>query len=566
MVESYGSVEIVPNQQHNEQHNDDYHHHEQTSSRSHKTKRVGAFMVLFFLSLFTLRQRTFPYLNHEQASLVVTSLRAKEEDSNMLPRFFENTLQWRRVEKDDGTIDHYIGFLEFCSDGKKKFFYRAVSNTSDASTPCIIDEQSSNISPLIRMYPQTQYHLVLINRSHQPTNLHTHGLHVKGVGTVDDITRNVDPGNCLMYHYRIRDDSDVGTFWYHSHRHPLAANQVAGGAHGLLIVDELSLKKYPPHLERFFKNEVLLQYSSILEKSKSSQTRTNLINGKQEAMELVLRSNQYYYFRVSAVVISDPISYMEVLPKEACEVRPMAYDGVYRSELPHPKPSHKHMLTSSSRVDLSVICQNDADIIFHQGSKNEGSNLVNLKVVDDMTDMHESSPFWDHERKTFWNPKRPYYMPNFLDFNTTFWQFDKWNVTMDEALKDENGTTIKEISINQIRWDPDISIREFQLNQLVEWSLINTAAHPFHIHINRMQIVQEGGCGERYEVGEYYDTIASKDPCTIRMQFWDFAGRIVAHCHKLKHEDRGMMVWVDVVGGSDHGVRGTPEVQCSSII
>ena len=133
MVESYGSVEIVPNQQHNEQHNDDYHHHEQTSSRSHKTKRVGAFMVLFFLSLFTLRQRTFPYLNHEQASLVVTSLRAKEEDSNMLPRFFENTLQWRRVEKDDGTIDHYIGFLEFCSDGKKKFFYRAVSNTSLSS-------------------------------------------------------------------------------------------------------------------------------------------------------------------------------------------------------------------------------------------------------------------------------------------------------------------------------------------------------------------------------------------------------------------------------------------------
>ena len=96
---------------------------------------------------------------------------------------------------------------------------------------------------------------------------------------------------------------------------------------------------------------------------------------------------------------------------------------------------------------------------------------------------------------------------------------------------------------------------------------MNTKAHPFHIHINRMQVAQDGGCGYRYEVGEYYDTIASKTPsCKIRMQFWDFAGRIVAHCHKLKHEDQGMMVWIDVVGGPEHGVHGASQVECSSSI
>jgi FtsP/CotA-like multicopper oxidase with cupredoxin domain len=367
----------------------------------------------------------------------------------------------------------------------------------------------------------------------------------------------------LEYHYRIKDNADVGTFWYHSHRHPIASEQVAGGAYGMLIVEQHSLQSYPAHLQRFFQNEVLLQYASILDKK--STTLTNLLNGKQDPLNITMNSKHYYYVRVSFVIISDSINYLQFVPSDACEVRPMAYDGVYRSSLPHPESTHKHMMTTSSRLDLAVQCHQDATIVFHQGAVSDGANLVNVQVSNQDDSNKMASPFWNDKQKTSWNPRRPYYMPDLADVNTNFWKVATWTVTMDDLTIKDNGNMTKEVSINQIRWNPAIAIRQFRLGQLVEWTLINTEKHPFHIHINRMQIVQKGGCGYRYEEGEYYDTIASDAPCRIRMQFWDFAGRIVAHCHKLHHEDKGMMVWIDILGGVEHGVNGTSQVQCSDI-
>lgn len=498
--------------------------------------------------------------------------------------YFEE-FSWQKIEDEyDGSV-YYLGFLEFCSIGEKQFFYRTASS-ANSSLPC---GENATASPVIRIVPRTNYKLILINRSHQPTNLHTHGLHVAGVGMVDDVsgsvseliyanpnfnanliplnhffvqvTRNVDPGNCLEFHYRIKDNADVGTFWYHSHRHPIAAKQVGGGAYGMLIVEPSSYKRYPSHLQSLFQNEILLQYASMLDKK--TQTRTNLLNGKPEALNITMDSNDYYYVRVSFVVISDAINYLQFVPSHACEARPMAYDGVYRSSLPHSQSSDKHMMTTSSRLDLAVQCHEDATIIFHQGSLSEGAKLVNIEVSNENDNKALASPFWNVTNQSFWHPWRPYYMPDLADVNTNFWKVATWNVSMDDSTNNMNGTVAKEVSINQIRWDPAIAIRQFRIGHLVEWTLINTGKHPFHIHINRMQIVQEGGCGYRYEEGEYYDTIASDAPCRIRMQFWDFAGRIVAHCHKLKHEDSGMMVWIDVTGGIEHGVNGTNQTQCS---
>lgn len=105
------------------------------------------------------------------------------------------------------------------------------------------------------------------------------------------------------------------------------------------------------------------------------------------------------------------------------------------------------------------------------------------------------------------------------------------------------------------------------MGQLAQWELVNTRAHPFHIHINRMQIMQPGGCGYRYEQGEYFDSIAAAtSSCWVRLRFMDYAGRIVAHCHKLKHEDRGMMVWFNVTNGPGAGVQATPAEQCWNVV
>ncbi|CAJ1932625.1 unnamed protein product [Cylindrotheca closterium] len=518
-----------------------------------------------FKNIHTFQDEESSLIQDTSNSVVLSSTTSSSallasENSTSLESF-----QWRRVSNGN----FYVGYLEFCNIGNDTFFYRtAVSPTNSSSIPC--ENSKSTVSPVIRIRPRMNYKLILINRSNQPTNLHTHGFHVSGVGISDDITRKVDPGFCLEYHYRIKDNADVGTFWYHSHRHPISSKQVAGGAYGLLIIDEPHMDTFPLHLQRFFRNEVLLQYAGIRHKDKIH--RTHLLNGRKEAMNITMNSNEYYYFRVSFVVISDPVSYFEILPEGACEARPMAYDGVFRSTLPHPESSAKHMLTLSSRLDLAMKCTDDAQVVFHQGELSSGAGLLNIRVIGDDNDASKetkskqvrASPYWDAEQETSWTPRRPYYMPDLVNVNTNFWKVNKWNVTMDSVMVTKGNDTkpVKKWSINQMRWDPDIAIRELQLGQLVEWTLVNTGPHPFHIHVNKMQIVQEGGCGYRYEEGEYYDTISSEEPCLVRLQFWDFSGRIVAHCHKLSHEDHGMMVWIDVMG-SDHGVNGTKQAECS---
>jgi hypothetical protein len=115
--------------------------------------------------------------------------------------FFEHVLEWKEVSASDyasnhtesdesgGSGHHYAAAIEFCSDpDTNSYGYGPVGG-------CV----PGGPAPLIRMRPKTFYHLTLYNNGHIDTNVHTHGLHVSGVGTVDDVTRVAKPGECLTY-------------------------------------------------------------------------------------------------------------------------------------------------------------------------------------------------------------------------------------------------------------------------------------------------------------------------------------------------------------------------------
>jgi hypothetical protein len=70
------------------------------------------------------------------------------------------------------------------------------------------------------------------------------------------------------------------------------------------------------------------------------------------------------------------------------------------------------------------------------------------------------------------------------------------------------------------------------------------------MHVYHMQIAPPGGCGGMYENGEYFDIISSQvGDCKVRFKLLDYGGRVVLHCHILRHEDGGTMGWVNVTGG-----------------
>ena len=94
--------------------------------------------------------------------------------------FFNVTLPWKQVQmsdshslSSDSMNNHYKAVIEFCSDPTQDLYgYGLLGECIPGQT-----------TVLIRMKPKQFYHLTLVNNGHIDTNLHTHGLHVSGVGT-----------------------------------------------------------------------------------------------------------------------------------------------------------------------------------------------------------------------------------------------------------------------------------------------------------------------------------------------------------------------------------------------
>ena len=86
------------------------------------------------------------------------------------------------------------------------------------------------------------------------------------------------------------------------------------------------------------------------------------------------------------------------------------------------------------------------------------------------------------------------------------------------------------------------------LGTLEEWTVRNTSKelHPFHIHVNDFQVISVNG--RPYDAHGWQDTVPLPigGEVVMRMQFNDFTGKYVFHCHILAHEDNGMMAVVDV--------------------
>ena len=76
---------------------------------------------------------------------------------------------------------------------------------------------------------------------------------------------------------------------------------------------------------------------------------------------------------------------------------------------------------------------------------------------------------------------------------------------------------------------------------------VNAAVHPYHMHINHMQLttVGGGGWGGWHQEGDFVDTYLGTG--TVRFITADFKGEAMMHCHLLLHEDMGCMAQMYIV-------------------
>jgi FtsP/CotA-like multicopper oxidase with cupredoxin domain len=85
------------------------------------------------------------------------------------------------------------------------------------------------------------------------------------------------------------------------------------------------------------------------------------------------------------------------------------------------------------------------------------------------------------------------------------------------------------------------------------WQVMASDGHPFHIHINHF-LVCPNRSNKEPDFAHWRDTYwvqADDGPQSFLMNFRRFTGRFVLHCHKLNHEDEGMMELQEICAPGD---------------
>jgi len=437
---------------------------------------------------------------------------------------------------------NFIGRLAFCSRGSSLFGYR---DASIANSPCTFP------GPTIRMKSGSRYLLSLSNTlsGTTATNLHTHGLHISGDGNADNVFRSLTPGQCLFYSYNISANHATGTYWYHAHLHQSTYPQVLGGALGALIIEDkraddtfvdVPTAVRTPNFETWSTtNEKLLFFAVVT--ALNTRTVNGMIMTTPPLLSLV--ANQWYRLRIAVSIPTGEDSIFS-FPNN-CEVREMARDGMWLSSVPAAQLS-SYTVSSPSRVDLAIRCTVPNSPAF----LNWGTSRVQLLIASGTT--NSGTPYGPNT--STWQPIRPNYMPDLRN----------------AVIQQRNFIAATNIGISwngapAIRFDmnDDIATLEFDRNYELVFNATNR--HPMHVHIFPMQIVGRfannqvvpGNCG-KYRAGEWYDSVIENSArCVARFRTADFGGKLVCHCHNLRHEDSGAMAWL-TVNGDPNTISTTP--------
>ncbi len=112
---------------------------------------------------------------------------------------------------------------------------------------------------------------------------------------------------------------------------------------------------------------------------------------------------------------------------------------------------------------------------------------------------------------------------------------------------------------------PNAPVLQPRLDSIEEWTFSNrnNDSHPIHVHVNDFQVTRYFDPTTGLETGPgmwYADTAELPRPTlivgedvgvpaelSIRSKFEDYIGLFVMHCHRLNHEDNGLMLLVNII-------------------
>ncbi|MGH3904109.1 MAG: multicopper oxidase family protein [Pseudonocardiaceae bacterium] len=395
--------------------------------------------------------------------------------------------------------------------------------------------------PTLRVHPGELLRVRLINQLDQPTNLHTHGLHVSPERNGDNPFVTVDPGASFDYAFRIPNTHPAGTFWYHPHHHGFVANQIFGGLAGALLID--GGPDLPVDRERvlLITDTTLNSSGQVIpagpmEKMMGREGELVLVNGQhQPAVQAAYGASERWR------VINGCVSRVLSLRIEDHRLTHVAADGYF---LPAPVDRDRVVLSPGNRADVVVrpAAVGDYKLItdpHDRGSPGMGGMGSTSRGPITLATLSVSGP-----------PERAVRLPSTLPAPPA----PPGPVVRQRALTFAMGMGMgmgmgeMAFTIDGRAFDPQRVDQTVRLGTTEEWlvSNISPMEHSFHLHVWPFQVIEDSTGTPPDAALQDVVRLPARGWVRLRIHFADFPGRSVYHCHTLDHEDAGMMATIQV--------------------
>ena len=388
--------------------------------------------------------------------------------------------------------------------------------------------------PQLELEPGDLVQLELHNRLKNPTNLHFHGLHIPPNGTADNVFLRVTPGQKQSYSFTLPDNHPAGLFYYHPHNHGTVADQVFGGLGGALLVrgeldripevqaaqeEVLVLKDLPAANEGSGSGVMLGREGSILSVNGQVNPELQVAAGGLLRLRLLNASNARFW----RLALEDHTMHL------------IATDG---GALEQPVPLQELLLVPGERADVLVQ-------VAPEGGRFRFSNLPyrhlgrpGMGMRRPVTDQHQTDIVATVSTNGAVTPQP---LPQrLLQVEELSSPIRTRRFVMNHGIAPSMGMAFL---INGQRYNHARIDMSFRLGETEDWELVNRGVmdHPFHLHVNPMQVISRNGRPEPYRAWRDVVLVRSGETVRVRTRFNDFVGKSVYYCHIFDHKDLGMM-------------------------
>jgi len=409
------------------------------------------------------------------------------------------------------------------------------------------------------------------------SNLHYHGGHVSGELPSDDVEYSVTPGGCYSYYTEFPDNHMPGTHWIHPHVHGSSTLQVGGGAALAMIVeDDPESFPIPPEVETA--NDVLLFVQDFEKKQIDDRANDSFDDGVTDSVWNLTYSDEFDLprfrlvngkFRPNLTIITGEWTRLRVVyagwrrsnsnlqlefDTNLCETNLLAKDGIYLRD--YPRRLEEFPVPTAGRADIMIRCTADVKFDVTQFGTDP------LMTIDStggspVIDVGSLKPATENFMWEFPDYLQDVQYENVTDPNCSCTITLAFTRNANETNGFDNGQTV-----NGRKWRKNEAVHTIEFGQLVERKLEGISAHPYHQHVYPFQLT--GGFGPTdegsdstkdpthggyFKNGDWHDNIRSPNQREARIKYRANVhnGKLMLHCHRLPHEDQGMMSQEDVV-------------------